>query len=91
MTLPTGQHHQHAGVGVAVGLILAYGLLRLANSRVHRAARLVFAKATHGAARSIALQTFEHLHAPEPALSPGAPDRRHDAQTSSAACAASSR
>ena len=31
---------------------------------------LVFAKATHGAARAIALKTFEHLHALLAALSP---------------------
>ena len=48
---------------VPVGLLLAYGLLRLSTSLFTELRELVFAKATHGAARSIALQTFEHLHA----------------------------
>ncbi len=47
---------------VPAGLLLAYGLLRLANSVFNELRELVFAKATHGAARAIALQTFEHLH-----------------------------
>ena len=47
---------------VPVGLLLAYGLLRLSTSLFTELRELVFAKATHGAARSIALQTFEHLH-----------------------------
>ena len=45
------------------GLLLAYGLLRLSTSLFTELRELVFAKATQGAARSIALQTFEHLHA----------------------------
>jgi ATP-binding cassette, subfamily B, heavy metal transporter len=44
-------------------LLLAYGLLRLSTSLFTELRELVFAKATQGAARSIALQTFEHLHA----------------------------
>ncbi len=48
---------------VPVGLLLAYGLLRLSTSLFTELRELVFAKATHGAARSIALRTFEHLHA----------------------------
>ncbi|MGZ5846682.1 MAG: ABCB family ABC transporter ATP-binding protein/permease [Ramlibacter sp.] len=48
---------------VPVGLLLAYGLLRLSTSLFTELRELVFAKATQGAARSIALQTFEHLHA----------------------------
>lgn len=47
---------------VPVGLLLAYGLLRLSTSLFTELRELVFAKATHGAARSIALQTFQHLH-----------------------------
>jgi ABC-type transport system involved in Fe-S cluster assembly fused permease/ATPase subunit len=47
---------------VPVGLLLAYGLLRLSTSLFNELRELVFAKATHGAARSIALQTFQHLH-----------------------------
>ena len=48
---------------VPVALLLAYGLLRLLTSAFTELRELVFAKATQGAARSIALQTFEHLHA----------------------------
>jgi ATP-binding cassette, subfamily B, heavy metal transporter len=48
---------------VPVGILLAYGLLRLSTTLFTELRELVFAKATQGAARSIALQTFEHLHA----------------------------
>ena len=48
---------------VPVGLLVAYGLLRLSTSLFTELRELVFAKATHGAARSIALETFQHLHA----------------------------
>ena len=47
---------------VPVGLLLAYGGLRLCTSIFNELRELVFAKATHGAARSIALATFVHLH-----------------------------
>ncbi|HET6828292.1 MAG TPA: ABC transporter transmembrane domain-containing protein, partial [Ramlibacter sp.] len=48
---------------VPMGLLLAYGLLRLSTSLFTELRELVFAKATQGAARSIALETFRHLHA----------------------------
>jgi ATP-binding cassette, subfamily B, heavy metal transporter len=48
---------------VPAGLLIAYGLLRLSTTLFTELRELVFAKATQGAARSIALQTFEHLHA----------------------------
>ncbi|HVR51286.1 MAG TPA: ABC transporter transmembrane domain-containing protein, partial [Pseudorhodoferax sp.] len=48
---------------VPTGLLLAYGLLRLSTSLFAELRDLVFSKATQGAARSIALQTFTHLHA----------------------------
>jgi ATP-binding cassette, subfamily B, heavy metal transporter len=48
---------------VPAGLLLAYGLLRLSTSLFTELRELVFAKATQGAARSIALETFRHLHA----------------------------
>src|SRR5688572_20355471 len=48
---------------VPMGLLLAYGLLRLSTSFFTELRELVFAKATQGAARSIALETFRHLHA----------------------------
>ena len=48
---------------VPAGLLLAYGLLRLSTSLFTELRELVFSKATQGAARSIALNTFRHLHA----------------------------
>ena len=48
---------------VPVGLLMAYGLLRLSTSLFTELRELVFAKATEGAARSISLQVFSHLHA----------------------------
>ncbi len=48
---------------VPVGLLLAYGALRLTTTLFAELRELVFAKATQGAARSIALETFRHLHA----------------------------
>ena len=48
---------------VPVALLFAYGALRLSATMLNELRELVFAKATQGAARSIALQTFEHLHA----------------------------
>jgi ATP-binding cassette subfamily B protein len=50
-------------LAVPAGLLLGYGLLRLSTSLLTELRELVFAKATHGAARSIALETFRHLHA----------------------------
>ncbi|MDR1969562.1 MAG: ABC transporter ATP-binding protein/permease [Burkholderiaceae bacterium] len=47
---------------VPMGLLLAYGLLRLLTTVFTELRELVFAKATQGASRQIALQTFEHLH-----------------------------
>jgi ABC-type transport system involved in Fe-S cluster assembly fused permease/ATPase subunit len=48
---------------VPIGLLLAYGLLRLSTSLFTELRELVFAKATEGASRSISLQVFRHLHA----------------------------
>lgn len=48
---------------VPVALLVGYGVLRLLTSAFTELRELVFAKATQGASRSIALQTFEHLHA----------------------------
>ncbi len=48
---------------VPVGLLVAYGLLRLSTSLFTELRELVFAKATEGAARRISLQVFGHLHA----------------------------
>ena len=48
---------------VPASLLLAYGALRLTTSAFTELRELIFAKATQGAARSIALETFQHLHA----------------------------
>lgn len=47
---------------VPLGMIAAYGLLRFSTSLFTELRELVFAKATEGATRSIALQVFGHLH-----------------------------
>ncbi|HEY2929891.1 ABCB family ABC transporter ATP-binding protein/permease [Piscinibacter sp.] len=47
---------------VPIGLLLAYGALRLSTSAFTELRELIFAKATEGAARSISLQVFRHLH-----------------------------
>ncbi|MDO8440299.1 MAG: ABC transporter transmembrane domain-containing protein, partial [Polaromonas sp.] len=48
---------------VPVALLVGYGLLRLSTSLFTELRELVFAKATEGAARRIALEVFQHLHA----------------------------
>ncbi len=48
---------------VPVGLLVAYGLLRLSTSLFTELRELIFAKATEGTARSISLEVFRHLHA----------------------------
>lgn len=47
---------------VPMGLLLAYGGLRLSTTLFTELRELIFAKATEGATRSIALQVFGHLH-----------------------------
>ncbi|MFY8041680.1 MAG: ABC transporter transmembrane domain-containing protein, partial [Rhodoferax sp.] len=48
---------------VPAALLLGYGALRLSTSVFTELRELVFAKATEGAARSISLEVFRHLHA----------------------------
>ncbi len=45
-----------------LGLLIAYGGLRLSTSLFTEARELIFAKATEGTSRSISLQVFRHLH-----------------------------
>ena len=45
-----------------LGLLIAYGALRLSTSLFTELRELIFAKATEGTARSISLQVFRHLH-----------------------------
>ena len=47
---------------VPVAMLVTYGALCLSVSAFTELRELVFAKATQGAARQIALETFEHLH-----------------------------
>jgi ATP-binding cassette subfamily B protein len=47
---------------VPLALLLGYGALRLSVSAFTELRELIFAPATQGAARKMALQTFEHLH-----------------------------
>ena len=61
MTIPPGS--AQALLVVPLGLLLAYGGLRLSTSLFTELRELVFAKATEGATRSIALEVFGHLHA----------------------------
>ncbi|MDH6170955.1 ABC-type transport system involved in Fe-S cluster assembly fused permease/ATPase subunit [Variovorax boronicumulans] len=48
---------------VPMALLVAYGLLRFSTALFNELRELVFAKATEGAARSISLEVFRHLHA----------------------------
>ena len=48
---------------VPIGLLLAYAGLRLSTTVFTELREWIFAKATHGAARELALVTFRHLHA----------------------------
>ncbi|WNO06667.1 ABC transporter ATP-binding protein/permease [Rhodoferax mekongensis] len=61
MTLKPGD--AAAVLAVPVALLVGYGALRLCTSVFSELRELVFAKATEGAARSISLQVFRHLHA----------------------------
>ncbi|MBE2243830.1 MAG: ABC transporter ATP-binding protein/permease [Burkholderiaceae bacterium] len=48
---------------VPAGLLIAYAALRLSTTVFTELREIVFAKATEGAARSITLSVFRHLHA----------------------------
>jgi len=60
---PKGGIGANALLIVPLGLLLAYGLLRLSTTLFAELRELIFAKATEGASRSISLQVFRHLHA----------------------------
>ena len=60
LTLQPGQ--LTAVLVVPVALLIAYAALRLSTTLFAELRDLVFAKATEGAARSISLQVFRHLH-----------------------------
>jgi len=60
---PKGPIGPEALLVVPLGLLVAYGLLRLSTTLFAELRELIFAKATEGASRSISLQVFRHLHA----------------------------
>ena len=60
MSLKPGQ--TTAILVVPLGILVAYGLLRLSTSLFTELRELVFAKATEGASRTISLEVFRHLH-----------------------------
>jgi len=60
---PAGISAERALLVVPLGLLVAYGALRLSTTLFTELRELVFAKATEGASRSISLQVFRHLHA----------------------------
>ena len=49
-------------LAVPLGIILAYGLLRISASLFTELREALFAKVTQNAVRKVALQVFEHLH-----------------------------
>ena len=55
-------HSPTALMAVPAGLIVAYGVLRLASTAFGELRDAVFAKVAQGAIRQIALETFNHLH-----------------------------
>ncbi|WP_170130817.1 ABCB family ABC transporter ATP-binding protein/permease [Sphaerotilus hippei] len=61
LSIPVGD--PRALLVVPIGLLLGYAGLRFSTTLFTELRELVFAKATHGAARQIALEAFRHLHA----------------------------
>ena len=49
-------------LSVPIGLILGYGLMRLASTAFTELREVVFARVTQGAVRDISKRVFEHLH-----------------------------
>ena len=49
-------------LAVPLGLLAAYGLLRLSSSLFNELRDSVFARVRHGAMRSVSVRTLEHLH-----------------------------
>ncbi|MGE8368452.1 ABCB family ABC transporter ATP-binding protein/permease [Cupriavidus basilensis] len=61
MNVPAGS--ATALLVVPVGLIVAYGVLRLSGTLFTELREILFSKVTQSAVREIALQVFRHLHA----------------------------
>ncbi len=53
----------HAELILPLGLLLAYGALRLASAAFNELRDSVFARVRHGAMRSVSLRMLDHLHA----------------------------
>ncbi|HEY8608704.1 MAG TPA: ABC transporter ATP-binding protein/permease [Noviherbaspirillum sp.] len=60
MTL--GPDKPKAALALPVGILIAYGFLRLCTTMFTELREFVFAKVTQSAVRTIALQVFRHLH-----------------------------
>ena len=54
--------HGHINLTVPLGLIMAYGLLRLLSTAFGELRDAIFAKVEQGSIRAVALETFNHLH-----------------------------
>ncbi|MFL9927019.1 ABC transporter ATP-binding protein/permease [Herbaspirillum lusitanum] len=61
MTISAG--HPQALLVLPLGLLVAYGALRLANTAFTELREFVFVRVTQRAVRTIALKVFRHLHA----------------------------
>jgi ABC-type transport system involved in Fe-S cluster assembly fused permease/ATPase subunit len=60
---PSGAINAKVLLVVPLGLLVAYGLLRLSSTVFTELRELIFSKATEGASRAISLKVFGHLHA----------------------------
>ncbi|PRC91627.1 ABC-type transport system involved in Fe-S cluster assembly permease and ATPase component [Solimicrobium silvestre] len=58
----TPGHATTTALALPLGILLAYGLLRLSTSLFTELREFVFARVTQRAVRTIALQVFRHLH-----------------------------
>jgi ATP-binding cassette subfamily B protein len=62
-SLTPGTTAGQLALAVPIGLVMAYGALRLSNTVFTELRELIFAKVTERAVRRVALQVFQHLHA----------------------------
>lgn len=62
-SLTPGTAPGQLALAVPIGLVMAYGALRLSNTVFTELRELIFSKVTERAVRRVALQVFQHLHA----------------------------
>jgi ABC-type transport system involved in Fe-S cluster assembly fused permease/ATPase subunit len=62
-SLSVTPNHPQAILVLPVGLLIAYGVLRLCTTLFTELREFVFARVTQRAVRTVALQVFRHLHA----------------------------